>query len=285
MVEPAIIVVRLLQYLGGALLGGVPLFCAYAAPRLWPRGLLAGAALTLALASLAAVALQSILFAGSLDDGLRPAALGEIVRYLPLGKAALVRTALALGALVLLALPDRPVIRAAIGALGLGSLLSLAWLGHAGASEYVLQLAADVAHVAAAGIWLGALAGLVLLAAEAREALRLPELRSALERFSALGIPLVLVLLASGLANSWYLIGSSDVRHIVDSVYGRLLLAKLALFCAMLGLAALNRYRLTPSLAAATLRYVRASVAAEAVLGAGVLALVSWLGTLEPPTG
>jgi len=53
----------------------------------------------------------------------------------------------------------------------------------------------------------------------------------------------------------------------------------------MLGLAALNRYRLTPALGAASLHEVRFSIAAEALFGLAVLAAVGWLGTLEPPLG
>jgi putative copper resistance protein D len=70
------------------------------------------------------------------------------------------------------------------------------------------------------------------------------------------------------------------------------LLVKLFLFALMLGLAAANRYRLTPALsrvmtdsagAAAPLSALRASVVAETGLGLAVLACVAWLGTLPPP--
>jgi putative copper resistance protein D len=76
-----------------------------------------------------------------------------------------------------------------------------------------------------------------------------------------------------------------------SSLYGQLLFAKLALFAAMLGLAALNRFRLTPrfeaSIAAAdhrgALGALRASLRVETTCIVAILALVAWLGTLEPP--
>jgi copper resistance protein D len=75
------------------------------------------------------------------------------------------------------------------------------------------------------------------------------------------------------------------------TLYGRLLIAKLVLFAAMLALASLNRFRLTPgferSIAAAdharALGALRVSLAVETACAVVILALVGWLGTLEPP--
>jgi putative copper resistance protein D len=58
----------------------------------------------------------------------------------------------------------------------------------------------------------------------------------------------------------------------------------------MLALAAVNRFRLTPSLIAAverrdperTLKPLRRSIVLEFGLGIGILILVAWLGTLAP---
>ena len=59
----------------------------------------------------------------------------------------------------------------------------------------------------------------------------------------------------------------------------------------MLGLAALNRYRLTPSLSLAieqedaprAMTLLRGSLVVEGGLAIIILALVAWLGTLSPP--
>ncbi|WP_315760457.1 CopD family protein [Sphingomonas sp. Y38-1Y] len=74
------------------------------------------------------------------------------------------------------------------------------------------------------------------------------------------------------------------------TLYGQLLLAKLGAFAAMVGLASLNRFRLTPALGSVAssgaarreIGALRLSLAFEAALGIAVLALVAWLGTLEP---
>jgi len=109
--------------------------------------------------------------------------------------------------------------------------------------------------------------------------------------FSSVGTLTVAVIIISGLVNGWMLIGPANVVKLSISLYGQLLIAKLLLFGAMLVLAAANRFRLVPaferSLAendhAAALNALRRSLAIEASCALGVLALVAWLGTLEPP--
>ena len=74
------------------------------------------------------------------------------------------------------------------------------------------------------------------------------------------------------------------------SRYGQLLLIKLALFAAMLMLAGVNRWRLTPAHGAAiangnpvpALRGLRQSLVLETFTVLTILAVVDWLGTLEP---
>lgn len=79
-----------------------------------------------------------------------------------------------------------------------------------------------------------------------------------------------------------------DLLTVPATPYGHLLLAKLALFAIMLMLAALNRYVLTPALIRRTaiepgsLRHLRLSVRLELGLIAIILALVAYLGTLDP---
>ena len=53
-------------------------------------------------------------------------------------------------------------------------------------------------------------------------------------------------LIATGIVNGWILAGSAPA--LVGTDYGRLLLAKVALFLAMVAVAAINRLRLTPRL-------------------------------------
>jgi copper resistance protein D len=289
MLELAVIAVRLLQYLGAMVLFGSSLFFVYAAPVVWPRRLLAGAAGLLALSSLLAIGAQASLFAGSLSAGFTVEALGAVVSSMDLGKAALVRAIAAALALVVLLAPDGRLIRPTVIGLAAVATASLAWMGHGAASENSLQLSADVIHALSAAAWLGALAGFIGLLGQRTE---LAMLHAALRRFSQVGVPLVASLVLTGLVNSWFLVGLDHIGALATTSYGRLLLAKLALFTGMLVLAARNRNRHTSALEAdlaaassnpANLASLRRSIFSEVALGLGVLGAVAWLGTLGPP--
>jgi putative copper resistance protein D len=91
------------------------------------------------------------------------------------------------------------------------------------------------------------------------------------------------VLVASGLINAWYQVG--DVPALVGTEYGQLLLAKLGLFAAMLGLAVTNRGVLTPRLARgdrAALPLLRRNALLEIAAGIGVVTIVGVLGVTVP---
>jgi len=293
--EAAIVAARLLQYSGAAVLFGTALFCAFALP---PRTLLPGAralvasgALVLCLASLGLIAAQASLFAGSFHDGLTREALAAVATEMDLGKAALVRAAVAAIAFaVVVSASARKPRWLAVAGLGAVAAASLAWLGHAGASVGPLapwQLLADVVHVLAACAWIGALPGFLLLARAGSRDHGRRLLHRALAGFAGTGSVLVALLLMTGLANALFLIGPDHVVDVWATDYGRALAAKLALFAAMLLLAANNRWRLTPALARlpgpAAAGALRRSIALEALAGFAVLAAVAWLGTLPPP--
>ncbi|MBV8538586.1 MAG: copper homeostasis membrane protein CopD [Alphaproteobacteria bacterium] len=172
-------------------------------------------------------------------------------------------------------------------AVSLGFALTLAWVGHAAGiegGEGAALLAAQIAHVAATAGWLGALPALAVVLALARtRPSSLGFAAAATRRFSPLGMVWVAVLVASGIVNSWVLVGT--IPGLVGTAYGRLLLLKLALVLAMLCLAALNRLWLTPNLD----RYPRralgalaATISLETALGAGVLVVVGALGASTP---
>ncbi len=177
------------------------------------------------------------------------------------------------------------------------ALATLAWTGHGamdeGATGWV-HLVADILHLLAAGTWIGALLGLTLLVTRAPSRIDATHLRlthRALHGFGLVGTIMVGTIVVTGLVNGWLLVGAGNLLNLPSTRYGQLLLAKLALFAAMLGLASLNRFRLTPaferSIAAAdhrgALGTLRRSLAVEATCAITILALVAWLGTLEPP--
>ena len=109
--------------------------------------------------------------------------------------------------------------------------------------------------------------------------------------FSLVGTIIVALLILTGTVNGWFLVGPGNIASLGQSTYGLLLIAKLLLFAGMLGLAALNRYRLTPALAQAieeedaprAQALLRASLVVEGGLAIVILGLVAWLGTLSPP--
>lgn len=186
--------------------------------------------------------------------------------------------------------------RGAVAALpAIGFLGALAWAGHGGATpgeQGNLHLAADFVHLIAAGAWLGGLVPLVLLLRELR---RSDEGGAVIacdvtRRFSNLGLVAVGALIASGAINVWFLLGG--LSGLSETSYGQLLLVKLALFLAMLCLAAVNRLRLLPHLSdegtrghpdQRTMQALQRNATAEIVLGVGVVIIVAMLGITPPP--
>jgi putative copper export protein len=160
-------------------------------------------------------------------------------------------------------------------------LAAIACVGHSGAQVGAigwLQLAADVAHLFAAGLWLGSLPALALLLASRGFA----KSSNATRRFSSFGIVAVMTLLLTGLFNTYLL--TDGIASLPDSTYGRLLLLKVAVFTGMVALATINRCYWTPKLPGrAAMTAIRRYSAIEAAMGLAVLGIVGVLGTLPPP--
>jgi len=169
---------------------------------------------------------------------------------------------------------------------------SLAFAGHAiggQGSEAIVHPTADVLHLVAATAWVGTLLPLaVLLEAARRGGAWLAVARAAILRFSTLGIASVGTLIVTGVINTWYLVGS--VAALIGSDYGRLLIAKIALFFGMVAIAAVNRLYLTRRIVGAadavaaqrTLRQLRRNAGAEATIGTIVIVIVAALGIMVP---
>jgi putative copper resistance protein D len=170
------------------------------------------------------------------------------------------------------------------------ALASQAWLGHAAmrtGAELGVELASYMAHVLAAGAWIGGLLPLGRLLSSRGSAqgdASADDCRLALRRFSNLGIALVLLILASGTANSVFRL--KYFNDLFTSPYGWAILAKASLFFLMLVAAAINRWRLMPRLEngeeGAMLLALRRNIAIEQVLAGLVLGVAAILGTLPP---
>ncbi|HEX5453821.1 MAG TPA: copper homeostasis membrane protein CopD [Stellaceae bacterium] len=170
-------------------------------------------------------------------------------------------------------------------------LAALAWAGHGAATPGPpgrLHLAADILHLLAAACWLGTLVPLALLLAEAGRLMdpRVAAVtRHTVGRYSSLGIASVSLLLGSGIVNTWFLVGTPSA--LLHTLYGRLLVAKLALVLVMLAIAAVNLLRLRPILAeegraGGAARRLGRNVWLEAGTGLAVLAVVGVLGITPP---
>lgn len=170
---------------------------------------------------------------------------------------------------------------------------SLAWSGHGGSTAGALgylRVTADILHLLAASAWIGALV-LFLLALFDKlggDATRLAHVGRLLSAFAKPGSIIVATLVITGLSNMVFIAPISGWPHIAHDPYGRAMLGKLVLFLGMLGLAAINRFQLVPILiaggltSAKALRVARLTVSIETVAAFAILALVAWLGTLNP---
>jgi putative copper resistance protein D len=322
-VDEQLILVRAIHFAATLTVAGVMIFLGYVAEPALRGEAQEGAVAAVVRVRLAwlawislAVAVVSgaawlIVLAQQLSDGTVTAVLRDGIVHIVLTRTGfgadwMVRFGLA--ALLAMLLPFGFARRTAWGR-GLAALIaaglagSLAFAGHAVASPGVaglVHLVADILHLIAAAAWLGALAPLAMLlhAVEREITGREPDkspngatvaiAREATRRFSNLGVVSVGTLVATGIVNSWMLVG--DVAGLVDTDYGRLLAVKIALFGVMVAIAAVNRLRLTPRLLQAddtgtglgALGALRRNSLIEAGIGAIILIIVGELGTLPP---
>lgn len=305
--EAAVVLLRWTEYGASFVLAGGALFALYALPADgpssagamgWPRRLFAGSAAVLLLTTLAGLVAQTAVVAGSLSAALDPTTLASVLTEMAMGLSSVTRAAVAAIALAVLVLaPYRRATLAIVVHLGAIVVASMAWMGHGAATDGpggLPHLAADIVHLLAAAVWIGALACFLGLAATSwRDGAQAPVFHAALAGFSGVGTGVVAALVVTGLINSWFLVGPAGAAALLTTLYGRLLLLKIALFTGMILLAAANRFRLTPALRKALgdpaangskVRALRHSLIFELGAGLALLALVAWLGQLAPIT-
>jgi copper resistance protein D len=164
------------------------------------------------------------------------------------------------------------------------ALATLAWAGHGAMDEggrRFWHFSADILHLWASSSWFGALVAFALLLrpskVETRASVQI--LSRTLAGFERAGAVIVVLI-----------IFGPQIRGLVQSTYGVLLLAKLGLFAVMIGLASANRFLLSPALERVVhqgdytraARFIRHSMALELGSAVLVLGLIAWLGTLSP---
>jgi copper transport protein len=143
--------------------------------------------------------------------------------------------------------------------------------GHAlDAGQPRLEVLVDVLHLASAAVWTGGLVQLLF-------ALRGGARAELIGRFSTLALVAVVVLSTTGVIRA--LSELRSVSQLWTTGYGRLLIVKTGLLAALVIFGWVNRYRLIPRGATATLRR---SVSAELVLLAGLVVAVAILTDARP---
>ena len=272
------------------------------------RAVTSGAAIALALALVAA---PVYLVLATAQFSLRPwsdvGAIVPLVRDASFGRAfsdlwgVLALLAVAAGAALALDVPGRrrrsgEAILAVLGA-GVCAAAALALPGLAGhpstTSPVGLMLILDWAHLAAGSIWIGGLAGLLVLAAATEPGRRVTVLASVVPRFSRAAMAAVAVLLATGIAAS--IVHLPTLTSLWTTNYGKSLIAKSLLLSAALVLGAVNNLRSRPRLTAAATRRDQALgagaarllyrlVVAEGALLSGAVAAAAILTSIAPPS-
>src|SRR5712691_11445972 len=124
----------------------------------------------------------------------------------------------------------------------LAAVVFIAERGHSGTSRYSWAVAADSIHLAAVGVWLGALAHLVLIVARAEAPCE--ALLNGARRYSRFALPTVLVVMATGVLTA--IPEFRSVGAVFTSGYGQTLLIKSALIAVALLLALVARRRALP---------------------------------------
>jgi putative copper resistance protein D len=164
--------------------------------------------------------------------------------------------------------------------IGLASLLlaTLAPVGHGAMLDGLngqLLILNQIIHLTCVGAWLGGLMVLVLILRQPAE----HSIQATLQRFSGIGYVLVAGLVMTGLINVRVLTGQFWPTPLLSG-FALILLVKVVLVAAMLGLALFNRLRIKHC--EQRLPTLKTSVIMEWFLGIGAVAAVSLLGTMPP---
>lgn len=184
--------------------------------------------------------------------------------------------------------------------LSLVILASLAVAGHAGASASSagpLVLAGDIVHLIAAVLWPGGLVPLLfVLWRESRAADRADWrfVAAVTQRFSTQSLIAVALIAMTGILNACFLVG--NLRALLVTGYGELLLVKIGLFLPMISFGAWNLLVLKPALirratvekqqptgSPGLVESLIRNVLCEILLGSGVVLVVGYLGVTPPP--
>jgi copper transport protein len=146
-----------------------------------------------------------------------------------------------------------------------------------------LSLFFDWTHLASGALWVGGLAGLLVLWRSLPVAMRTAGLLVAVPRFSNTALASVFVLVVSGTGAS--LLHLPTLGSLWQTSYGQALLVKIGLLVAAIVLASVNLLRARPRLAQpGAARLLRRLVAGESLLVAAAVFAAAVLSSLAPPS-
>jgi copper transport protein len=156
--------------------------------------------------------------------------------------------------------------------------------GHAAqTSPRGLSLLFDWTHLVSGSLWVGGLAGLLVLWRSLPVASRTAGLVVAVPRFSNVALTSVIVLVASGTGAS--LLHLPTLGSLWQTSYGQALLVKIGLLLAAIALASVNLLRAKPRIAEpGSARLLRRLVAGETLLVACAIFAAAVLSSLAPPS-
>lgn len=158
--------------------------------------------------------------------------------------------------------------------------------GHAVASAGVGGVLIDGVHVLGAGIWIGTLIAMVVVCLPALRAGDTPgggmRVASLVRAFTPVALTGAGVVVVAGLLSAWLRLGG--IAPLWETVYGRVLLVKLALVAGVLGIGAWNWKRVSPSLGTDdSPGRIRRTASFELVVGLLILAVTAVLVGTSPP--
>jgi putative copper resistance protein D len=235
------------------------------------------------LSTLAWLPIEAAMIGDSWQSAVDRSTLSALLFDTASGNAWLVRLALSLLLTAALLWRAASIVRLALSGL---LLASLALTGHANMDEGtrgVLHILNDALHLLAGGAWLGSLLALPGCLARLRDPAFCTEAKTALRRFSSAGHLAVTLVIATGIVNTVLVLKRWPTDF--TSTYQMLLATKIAFVAGMTGLALMNRYIFVPRMLTKrdrAIMQIRNGTYSELALGAGVLALVAFLGILDP---
>lgn len=282
--QVALSVTRFVEVVALLVAAGGGLFACVVAPGWRPRLVVASIIVLLLTYAVGFLLTTAILGGGGIGDALAGEALAATAGT-PFGRSLAVRASIALvaigPALLLRHGPAlAPAARHALALVFLGLAGSLSLTGHAVTTEPTwLRLPLDMVHVAAAAIWLGGLLQLAILAPFAQQWL------DSIARFSRIAFASVVVLVLTGAYATYAELGTTW-SQLVDSSYGRIIVAKLALYLGTMPLAFNNMTAFVPSIARRpddAPAMLRQYAWREFALVLAVVALTAWLIATPQP--